>query len=62
MPLREEYRAKAQECLETAAAPTTDIVAATFLRMLAADYYALAEQAGPITQQQQQIQPKKDDG
>jgi hypothetical protein len=58
MPSSEDFRKKAQQCLDMAARETTDSVAATLLRMLAEDYLDLAgkEAAG---QQQQQIQPKK---
>jgi len=43
-----------------AAETTTDSVAATLLRMLAEDYFELAEKTdAPVGQQQQQIQPKK---
>jgi hypothetical protein len=56
----EDFRAKAQRCLEMAAAETTDRVAATLLRMLADDYLALAEKdAAPVVQQQQQIPTKE---
>ena len=45
------------------ASEATDRVAATFLRMLADDYFDLAEKEGaPAAQQQQQIQPKKPEG
>ena len=54
----EDFRKKAQQCREIAARETTDIVAATLLRMLAEDYLELAE-IEAAGQQQQQIQPKK---
>jgi hypothetical protein len=59
MPSSEDFRAKAQQCLHTAA-EATDPLAASLLRMLADDYLELAakEAAG---QQQQQIQPKSAD-
>ena len=61
MPSREEYRAKAHECLQRASTETDKETAALF-RMLATDYLALAEsEATPVAQQQQQIQPKSDD-
>ena len=53
----EDFRKKAQQCLDIAT-ETTDIVAATLLRMLAEDYLELAE-IEAAGQQQQQIQPKK---
>jgi hypothetical protein len=62
MPASEDFKAKAQRCLETAA-ETTDTVTATLLRMLADDYLALADQARkpePIVLQQQQIRPETD--
>ena len=60
MPSSEDFRAKAQRCLDMAAETTTDSVAATLLRMLAEDYFELAEKTdAPVGQQQQQIQPKK---
>jgi hypothetical protein len=61
MPSKENYLAKAEQCSQMAAEPNTDLVAATFLRMLAADYLDVAA-AGKKTaqqQQQQQIQPKE---
>src|SRR6516164_5605669 len=54
LPPSENFRAKARECLKTAA-ETTDPLAATLLRMLADDYTALAEEEA-VGQQQQQIQ------
>jgi hypothetical protein len=58
----EHYRAKGQQCLKMAS-EATDSVAATLLRMLADDYFDLAEkEAAPAAQQQQQIQPKKPEG
>ena len=58
MPPSEDFRKKAQQCLDMAARETTDRLAATLLRMVADDYLDLAEkEAGG--QQQQQIQPKK---
>ena len=54
MPSSEDFRAKARECLKTAA-EATDPLAATLLRMLAEDYTALAEEEA-VGQQQQQIQ------
>jgi hypothetical protein len=60
MPSSEEFRAKAQGCLE-AASTTTDIVTRTLLRMLADDYLALAQsdKPEPVVLQQQQIQPNE---
>jgi hypothetical protein len=58
MPSSEDFRKKAQQCRDIAARETTDIVAATLLRMLAEDYLELAE-IEAAGQQQQQIQPKK---
>ena len=44
------------------AAEATDSLAATLLCMLAEDYFDLAEKAdAPVAQQQQQVQPKKDE-
>jgi hypothetical protein len=44
------------------AAEATDSLAATLLCMLAEDYFDLAEKAdAPVVQQQQQVQPKKDE-
>jgi hypothetical protein len=57
MPSPEELRAKAREYLRLAS-ESTESVAITLLRMLADDYFAIAN-AQPITQQQQQIQPKE---
>jgi hypothetical protein len=55
--LSEDFRAKAQQYLEMAS-EATDRVAATLLRMLAKEYFDLAEKAAaPVVQQQQQIQP-----
>ena len=59
MPSSEDFRAKARECLKTAA-ETTDPLAATLLRMFADDYLELAEKEA-AGQQQQQIQPKNAD-
>jgi hypothetical protein len=58
MPSSEDFRKKAQHCLDMAA-ETTDSVAATLLRMLAEDYEELAKEVAPVGQQQQQIQPKE---
>jgi hypothetical protein len=59
MPSSEDYKAKAHNCLDIAE-QTTDAATASLLRMLAADYFELAEQAGtPVGQEQQQIQPKE---
>jgi hypothetical protein len=59
MPTKEQYRAKAHDCLNLAEQETTDAVAASLLRMLAADYFQLAEEAEKAaSQQQQQVQPK----
>jgi hypothetical protein len=58
MPSPEELRAKAREYLRLAS-ESTESVAITLLRMLADDYFALANAPQPITQQQQQIQPKE---
>ena len=56
---REDFRAKAQQYLKTAA-ETTDPLAVTLLRMAAEDCLQLAEKE--VTgQQQQQIQPKSPD-
>jgi hypothetical protein len=55
MPLREDFREKAEECLRIATDPTTDKVAAALFRLLADDYLAMAK---TTSQQQQQIQPK----
>jgi hypothetical protein len=58
----EDYRAKGQQFLQMAS-EATDSVAATLLRMLADDYFDLAEkEVAPAAQQQQQIQPKKPEG
>jgi hypothetical protein len=54
----EDFRKKAQQCLDIAT-ETTDIVAATLLRMLAEDYLELAKEDAPSGQQQPQIHPKK---
>ena len=59
MTSKEDFRAKAQQYRRTAA-EATDPLAATLLRMLADDYWELAEkEAVAMGQQQQQIQPKK---
>ena len=58
MPSSEDFRKKAQQCLDMAG-ETTDSETATLLRMLAEDYVELAKEAAPVGQQQQQIQPKK---
>ena len=58
MPSSEDFRAKAQHCLNIAA-ETTDSETATLLRMLAEDYEELAKEAARVGQQQQQIQPKE---
>jgi hypothetical protein len=50
MPSSEDFRKKAQHCLDMAA-ETTDSVAATLLRMLAEDYVELAKEAAPVGQQ-----------
>ena len=57
MPSEENYRAKAEQCLQ-AASGATDPEAASLLRTLAAIYLALAEREAS-SQQQQQIQPKE---
>ena len=58
----EDYRAKGQQCLKMAS-EATDSEAATLLRMLADDYFDLAEKGvAPAAQQQQQIQPNKPEG
>jgi hypothetical protein len=53
----EDFRAKAQQCLQRAA-EMTDRLAATLLRMEAEGYLELAEKEA-AAQQQQQIQPKE---
>ena len=58
MPSSEDFRKKAQQCLDMAARETTDSVAATLLRLVAEDYLGLAEKEA-TGQQQQQIQPEK---
>jgi hypothetical protein len=59
MPSREEYQAKAQDCLRRAF-EATDKETVRLLRALAADYFDLAERTtGPVAQQRQQMQPKK---
>ncbi len=40
--LKEDYRAKAEQCLQTAS-EVTDVSVASLLRMVAADYFDLAE-------------------
>jgi hypothetical protein len=58
MPTKEDYRAKAHNCLDLAE-HTTDQATANLLRMLAADYFSLAERSEKAAaQQQQQVQPK----
>jgi hypothetical protein len=60
MPSPDEYRLRAQRCLEMAQT-ATDPETARLLRILAADYFELAESQQPSAQQQQQIQPKDSD-
>jgi hypothetical protein len=55
-PSVEDYRKQAEDILRWA--DDCDAVA-TRLRTLAADLLKQAQAAGPVTQQQQQIQPKK---
>jgi hypothetical protein len=57
MPSSKDYKANAHNCLDIAEQQTTDPATANLLRMLAADYFALAE--GAASQQQQQIQPEE---
>ena len=62
MTSAEQYRAKAKDALRMAA-ETTDELAVTLWRVLADDYLQLANEAGnPVVQQQQQPQPKNDEG
>ena len=62
MSTKEEYRAKAHNCLDIAER-TNDPATASLLRMLAADYFALAERIETAAgQQQQQVQPQDHTG
>jgi hypothetical protein len=61
VPTPDEYRRKARLYLSMAAT-ATDPVAASSLRTLAADFLELAQDATPVAQQQQQIQPKEPKG
>ena len=58
MPSEKDYRARAEDYLRMAS-DATDPVAATLLRMLADDYFELANAPKAVVTQQQQIQPKE---
>jgi hypothetical protein len=64
MPSKENYLAKAEQCSQMAAEPNTDLVAATFLRMLAADYLdvAAAGKKQPSNNNSSRYSPKSRNG